>query len=53
MCLCNCTSRCNFRVISVLPPTVDGLYIQGLEEAERLEEVEEEEEDKTNNSKYH
>ena len=55
-CVCGCiyVSRCNFRVISVLPPTVDGLYIQGLEEAERLEEVEEEEEeDKMNNSKYH
>ena len=41
------------RVISVLPSTVDGLYIQGLEETEKLEQLKEhneEEEDRMNDS---
>ena len=50
--LCSCTYLCIVRVISVLPPTVDGLYIQGLEEEKKLEKLKEdfEEEDSLNDS---
>ena len=50
---CACSHYSIVRVISVLLPTVDGVYIQGLEEAEKLEKVKEdseEEEDRMNDS---